>query len=215
MGNPVPEGKRAMVLGLRVAKDVIRGQPIGYLDTENLVDVLSTQPNVKHFVREMKKLVIELGPKLVPSSLQNTRGGTRFVQAITLPVIETALERFIDSFWEQFALRAARTDLVSGDTWCFSEAPCEAFFSKWGRIVHSRPSLLVDNVVRLIRIQLEGPPAGIDEAHSLMEAAMKQYRTVSYLGERYATKDWVPGVISTTVRNVLNSPWSYSVYSNF
>ena len=163
----------------------------------------------------MKKLVIELGPKLVPSSLQNTRGGTRFVQAITLPVIETALERFIDSFWEQFALRAARTDLVSGDTWCFSEAPCEAFFSKWGRIVHSRPSLLVDNVVRLIRIQLEGPPAGTDEAHSLMEAAMKQYRTVSYLGERYVTKDWVPGVISTTVRNVLNSPWSYSVYSNF
>ena len=172
MGNPVPEGKRAMVFGLRVAKDVIRGQPIGYLDTENLVDVLSTQPNVNHFVREMKKLVIELGPKLVPSSLQNTRGGTRFVQAITLPVIETALERFIDSFWEQFALRAARTDLVSGDTWCFSEAPCEAFFSKWGRIVHSRPSLLVDNVVRLIRIQLEGPPAGTDEAHSLMEAAM-------------------------------------------
>ena len=215
MGNPVPEGKRAMVLGLRVAKDVIRGQPIGYLDTENLVNVLSTQPNVNHFVREMKKLVIELGPKLVPSSLQNTRGGTRFVQAITLPVIETALERFIDSFWEQFALRAARTDLVSGDTWCFSEAPCEAFFSKWGRIVHSRPSLLVDNVVRLIRIQLEGPPAGTDEAHSLMEAAMKQYRTVSYLGERYVTKDWVPGVISTTVRNVLNSPWSYSVYSNF
>ena len=63
-GNPVPEGKRAMVLGLRVAKDVIRGQPIGYLDTENLVDVLSTQPNVNHFVREMKKLVIELGPSL-------------------------------------------------------------------------------------------------------------------------------------------------------
>ena len=94
-------------------------------------------------------------------------------------------------------------------------SPCEAFFSKWGRIVQSRPSLLVDNVVRLIRIQLEGPPAGTDEAHSLMEAAMKQYITVSYLGERYATKDWVPGVISTTVRNVLNSLWSYSVYSNF
>ena len=215
MGNPEPEGKKAMVLGLRVAKDVIRGQPIRYLDTENLVDVLSTEPNVNHFVREMKKLVTELGPKLVPSSLQNTRGGTRAVQAITLPVIEAALETFIDQFWDQFAVRAARTDLTSGETWCFSEAPCEAFFSKWGRIVHSRPSLLVENVVRLIRVQLEGPPAGTDEAHSLMEAAMKQYRTVSHLGERYTTQNWVPGVVSTTVTNVMNSPWTYSAYSNF
>ena len=215
MANPEPEGKKAMVLGLRVAKDVIRGQPITYLDTENLVDVLSTDPNVNHFVRELKKLVTELGPKLVPSTLQNTRGGTRFEQAITLPVIETALETFINNFWDQFAIRAARTDLVSGDTWCFSEAPCESFFSKWSRIVHSRPSLLVENVVRLIRIQQEGPPAGTDEAHSLMEAAMKQYRTVSYLGERYTTKDWVPGVVSTTVMNVMNLPWAYSHYSNF
>ena len=163
----------------------------------------------------MKKLVTELGPKLVPSSLQNTRGGTRAVQAITLPVIEAALETFINQFWDQFAVRAARTDLTSGETWSFSEAPCEAFFSKWGRIVDSRPSLLVENVVRLIRVQLEGPPAGTDEAHSLMEAAMKQYRTVSHLGERYTTQNWVPGVVSTTVQNVMNSPWTYSVYSNF
>ncbi|KAL5267744.1 hypothetical protein ACHWQZ_G004702 [Mnemiopsis leidyi] len=215
MRNPEPEGKKAMVLGLRVAKDVIRSQPIRYLDTENLVDVLSTEPNVNNFVREMKKLVAELGLKLVPSSLQNTRGGTRAVQAITLPVIEAALETFINQFWDQFAVRAARTDLTSGETWSFSEAPCEAFFSKWGRIVDSRPSLLVENVVRLIRVQLEGPPAGTDEAHSLMEAAMKQYRTVSHLGERYTTQNWVPGVVSTTVQNVMNSPWTYSVYSNF
>ena len=212
---PEPEGKKAMMLGFRVAKDVIRGQTIGYLDTENLVDVLSTDANVNHFVREIKRLIVELGQKLVPSSLQNNNAPTRGQQAVTLPIIETALQTFIDKFWEQFAVRAGRTDLVSGDTWCFSEAPCEAFFSMWERIVRNRPSLLVENIVRLIRIQQEGPPAGTEESHSVMEAAMKQYQTVSHLGERYTTKDWAPGTVSKTVRNVMNLPWKYSAYSNF
>ena len=39
---PEPEGKVAMKLALRVGKDVIRRQPITYLDARQFVDIVST-----------------------------------------------------------------------------------------------------------------------------------------------------------------------------
>ena len=206
-----PEGKTAMKLALRVGKDIIRGQSISYLDTGNFVDVISSNARQNIFVQELKKLVSDLGTKLVPISLVPT--GRNRQANISLTSIETSLEHFIEKLWNEFQNRTARTDLTSVDCSCFSEAPCESFFSKWGNIVETRPSLTVENIVRLIRIQLEGPYPGTDDAHKLMKTAMEHYLTISHLGERYCTQRWVPGRVSTTVTKVMNRPWQFSIYS--
>ena len=207
-----PEGKTAMKLALRVGKDVIRSQTINYLNNGNYVDVISSNPGQNVFIQEMQKFITDMQGKLVPSSTVPT-GRTRRQANLSLTQIETSLDDFIEKLWTEFELRTTRTDLTSRDCWCFSEAPCEAFFSKWGAIISTRPSLTVDNVIRLIRIQLEGPCAGTDEAHKLMRTAMGHYLTISHLGERYCTQRWVPGRISSTVTNAINKPWLYAAYS--
>ena len=210
-----PEGKTAMKLALRVGKDVIRGQPIAYLDNGQHVDIISTTAQNNVFVHELKTLIENLGNKLIPESLVNTRHRTRNQQRFTVEIIEDAVEDFIDKLWEEIARRSNRTDLTSRSCWCFSEAPCESFFSKWGKIVEARPSLTFENIFRLVRIQLEGPPAGTEKSHEVMTAAMRQYRSLSHFGERYCTLSWVPNAVSSTVRKVIQKPWEYSAFSNF
>ena len=210
-----PQGKLAMELCLRVGEDVIRGRPIQYLDTGNFVDILSTDPNQNHFIADLKKMVNELGAKLVPNQLINPTPRRRNQAQIDLPFIIRNVEQFIDKFWDEFQDRRARTNLESNDSWCFSEAPCESFFSIWDRFTMQRQSLAVENVVYLVRIFLEGPPAGTKAAKDLMNAAMQQYLTISHLGERYTTIRWIPNRVSSTVRNEMQNPWKFAGYSNF
>ena len=85
-----PEGKTAMKLALRVGKDVIRGQPINYLNNGNYVDVISTNPRQNVFVQEVQNLVTTLGGKLVPGTLVPTRHSTRRQANMSLDEIETS-----------------------------------------------------------------------------------------------------------------------------
>ena len=140
LANP-PEGKTAMELCLRVGKDVIRGNPVVYLNQGNFDDIILTDPRQNHFITELLKLINDLGNKLFPSTLINPSQQTRNQQNITLQQIEDNLERFVRTFWKEFQRRSSHTDLTSNNSWCFSEAPCESFFSIWGRITHDRQSL--------------------------------------------------------------------------
>ena len=90
-------------------------------------------------------------------------------------------------FWTEFDARRARTDLDNDETGCFSEAPCETFFSIFDRVTQFRPSLKFENVIRLIRIMMEGPEVGTEASHDLIRTAMVNYRAISQLGERYTT----------------------------
>ena len=96
-----------------------------------------------------------------------------------------------------------------------SEALCGAFFSLFDRISHFRQSLKVDKVVSLIRICTEGPDVGNEASRGLIEKAMENYQTVSHLGERYNTVIWGPGIISKTVRKIMNRSWAFQMFSNF
>ena len=96
-------------------------------------------------------------------------------------MIEDELVRFINQFWVEFGNRQARTDLENDETGCFSEAPCEAFFSLFDRISHFRQSLKVEKVVSLIRICTEGPDVGTEASHDLIKKGMENYRTFTLL----------------------------------
>ena len=108
-----------------------------------------------------------MGDKVVAQTLVNPNPLTRYERTVTINVIEDELERFIDQFWVEFNIRQARTDLQNDETGCFSEAPCEAFFSIFDRITHFRQTLTVEHVVMLTRIQTEGPSAGTVISHNL------------------------------------------------
>ena len=140
---------------------------------------------------------------------------TRNEALITIDVIENELERFIEQFWVEFGARRARTDLDNDETGCFSEAPCETYFSMFDRVTHFRPSLNFENVIRLIRIMMEGPEVGTEASHDLIRQAMVNYRSINHLGERYTTMRWGPGVISRTVRRIMGRGWPFQAYSNF
>ena len=211
LGNN-PEGKVAMKLALKVAMSVIRNESIQYLDNNTYVDVLSTNPAHNKFIRDLKKLVSDLGTKLIPSTLIPVTPRTRHQASLTLPDLEATANDFIDNLWREFGQRTGRTDLTS-DSWCFSEAPCESFFSNWGKIVNERPSLKFANVLILAKIQLEGPDPGTDASHELMKRAMVQYQSFSHFEERYTTKNWSPGDTSKTVENQMNKVWKYAGFS--
>ena len=210
-----PEGKTAMNLCLRVARDVLRGNGISYLTRDPQVDIVSNDPLDNKFVEAILNLWTTMGDKVIASHLVNPNPLTRNEAQITLNVIEGELERFIEQFWVEFDLRRARTDIDNDETGCFSEAPCETSFSVFDRVTHFRPSLKVENVIRLIRIMMEGPEVGTDASHDLMAAAMQNYRTISHLGERYTTMTWGPGIISKTVRKIIQRVWPFQVFSNF
>lgn len=207
-----PEGKVAMKLALKVAMNVIRKEPISYLDSGSFVDILSTDPTQNKFIRDLKNLISELGQKLVPDHLSPPTPRTRRQENVSLADLEAAVLNFIDRIWDEFKQRTGRTDLTSTDSWCFSEAPCESFFSKWGKIVNERPSLKFENVLILAKIQLEGPEAGTDDSHELMKKAMVQYETFSHFGERYTTQTWSAGEVSSTVRDHMNKVWKYAQF---
>ena len=210
-----PEGKIAMKLCLRVAKDVLRGNGFSYLTREPQVDLVANDPLNNKFVEAILQLWTTMGAKVVASSLVNPNPLTRNEALITIDVIENELERFIDQFWAEFDARRARTDLDNDETGCFSEAPCETFFSMFDRVTQFRPSLKFENVIRLIRIMMEGPEVGTEASHDLIRTAMVNYRAISHLGERYTTMRWGPGVISRTVRKMINRGWPFQAYSNF
>lgn len=209
-----PEGKSAMNLCFRVAKDVIRHNDISYLTQNPQVDLISNDPLNNRFVEAILELWTTLGNKLIASHLVNPNPLTRAEAQITLQVIEDELERFIDRFWMEFHTRNARTDLLNDETGCYSEAPCETFFSIFDRVTHFRQSLEFDKVIMLIRIMMEGPPVGTEVSHDLVKKAMSNYRTISHLGERYTTLRWGPGVISKTVQKIFNRSWPFHMYSD-
>ena len=209
-----PEGKTAMELCLRVAKDVIRTNDISYLTQSPQVDIVGNDPLNNQFVEAILNLWTTLGSKIVPQHLINPNPLTRAEASITIQVIEDELKRFIDRFWAEFTIRRARTDWENDETGCYSEAPCETFFSIYNRVSHFRQSLDWENVVMLIRIIMEGPPAGTDVSHELVKKAMENYRTISHLGERYTTIRWGPGVVSKTVRRIFQQSWPFHMYSN-
>ena len=200
-----PEGKTAMNLCLRVAKDVIRENGISYLTRDPQVDLVANDPLYNKFVEAIINLWITMGDKVVASNLVEPNPLTQNEALITIDVIENELERFIEQFWVEFGARRARTDLDNDETGCFSEAPCETYFSMFDRVTHFRPSLNFENVIRLIRIMMEGPEVGTEASHDLIRQAMVNYRSISHLGERYTTMRWGPGVISRTVRRIMGT----------
>lgn len=202
-----------MNLCLRVARDVLRGNGISYLTRDPQVDIVSNDPLDIKFVEAILNLWATMGDKVIASHLVHPNPLTRNEAQITLNVIEGELERFIEQFWVE--LRRVRTDIDNDETGCFSEAPCETFFSVFDRVTHFRPSLKVENVIRLIRIMMVGPEVGTEASHDLMAAAMQNYRTISHLGERYITMTWGPGIISKTVRKIIQRVWPFQVFSNF
>ena len=157
------------------------------------------------FVEAIINLWITMGDKVVASNLVEPNPLTQNEALITIDVIENELERFIEQFWVEFGARRARTDLDNDETGCFSEAPCETYFSMFDRVTHFRPSLNFENVIRLIRIMMEGPEVGTEASHDLIRQAMVNYRSISHLGERYTTMRWGPGVISRTVRRIMGT----------
>ena len=112
---------------------VIKKEPINYLDNGNFVDILSTDPTQNKFIRDLKKLISDLGQKLVPDNLIPPTPRTRRQASVTLVDLESVVLSFIDKLWDGFKERTGRTDLTSTESWCFSKAPCESFFSKWGK----------------------------------------------------------------------------------
>ena len=210
-----PEGKTAMQLCLRIAKDVLRGNDISYLQQNPQVDIVANNPLDNQFVQGILDLWTTLGDKLVATHLVNPNPITREEVGITVDVIEQELERFINQFWVEFSNRHARTDADNEISGCYSEAPCETFFSLFDRITHFRQSLKFENVIILTRILTEGPDIGTESSHDLIKKAMENYRTISHLGERYTTVAWGPAVISKTVRKIMNRTWAFQIFSNF
>ena len=116
-------------------------------------------------------------------------------------------KRCYRSFWNEFDSRNNQTNLSANEGVAYSEAICESFFSKWDQITRFRPSLLVENVVRLARLQLEGPSPGTEVSHDLVQRAMEGFVNYSHISERYTTLHWQPGQISKTLHNEEIKSW--------
>ena len=55
----------------------------------------------------------------------------------------------------------------------FSEAPAESIFSSWDRFQTGRESLKHDNIVAMIRVAREGPPAASKAAFKISDRALE------------------------------------------
>ena len=179
-----PAGKTAMLLCLKVAKDIAYENSILYLKTRDSTEsvrsnILKTDPEEQNnFTEELYDFVMKNIEILKPPTLTNPCPRSRSETAITYEDINKVGENFINEFWKQISIRLEYTNTTDKST-SFSEAPAESFFSTWQFIVDHRPSLTIQHVIALCRIILEGPDAGTDVSHDLVKKAMEKWDSQS------------------------------------
>jgi hypothetical protein len=132
-------------------------------------------------------------------SVRTTRGTAGVPVEDTITKMHDIVEDYITSFWLEMRARYDLTDLGAGPT-SFSEAPAESVFSVWERVSTGRPSLKLENVVALVRVGMEGPPASSKGSLHLSTKALNRWPGKH--GERFTTRNWRPGVVSKTISKI-------------
>ena len=132
-------------------------------------------------------------------SVRTTRRTAGVPVKDTITKMHDIVEDYITSFWLEMRARYDLTDLGAGPT-SFSEAPAESVFSVWERVSTGRPSLKLKNVVALVRVGIEGPPASSKGSFHLSTKALNRWP--GQHGERFTPCNLIPGVVSRTISKI-------------
>ena len=210
-------GKKAMTLALRVAKEVAERKSIAYLlpGVDN-TDILNTESDSRSdtFSSELYRFYQKnMSVLKVSHMMVNPSAVTRREKKLTFDVLYGVISSFIVKFWVNVESRLSYTDIDCNLT-SFSEAPAESFFSKWAFITDHRPSLKPVNVVSLCRVMLDGPDPGTQDSHDLTKRATERWSS-KYKTDRelFVTKTWDGKCVSNKVGQIQKGTWKFSSYS--
>jgi len=199
-------GEKTMQYCLKVSHSLLLDNELPFEDDQpDILNLNKPEPvdfsnnifmkDLHKYVKGNKKLFsLEEDP-----SVRTTRGTAGVPVEDTITKMHDIVEDYITSFWLEMRARYDLTDLGAGPT-SFSEAPAESVFSVWERVSTGRPSLKLENVVALVRVGMEGPPASSKGSLHLSTKALNRWPGKH--GERFTTSNWRPGVVSKTISKI-------------
>ena len=131
------------------------------------------------------------------------RIGTRNMpnKAAIINEIQFEIKEYISKLWIGIRARLDIADTKELNCVSFSEAPAEGVFSVWERITSHKPSLSLETANALLRVSREGPKAGTSKALNISEKALNLWPS----GERFTTVNLIPGMVSKSVKTILES----------
>ena len=190
MDEDINYGEKLMLSVLDIATQQVS---LGYHKiTSELPDILSEPIEMK---------CAEENKFFEPKNIE--RIGTRNMpnKAAIINEIQFEIKEYISKLRIGIRARLDIADTKELNCVSFSEAPAEGVFSVWERITSHKPSLSLETANALLRVSREGPKAGTNKALNISEKALNLWPS----GERFTTVNWIPGMVSKSVKTILES----------
>ena len=204
MDEDINYGEKLMLSVLDIATQQVS---LGYHKiTSELPDILSEPIEMKcaeenKFYLELKKIIDKHKENFEPKNIERIETRNMPNKAAIINEIQFEIKEYISKLWIGIRARLDIADTKELNCVSFSEAPAEGVFSVWERITSHKPSLSLETANALLRVSREGPKAGTNKALNISEKALNLWPS----GERFTTVNWIPGMVSKSVKTILES----------
>ena len=204
LNEEINYGEKCMLSVLEIATQQVS---VGYHEViSELPDILSHPVELKgtednKFYMELKNFIAKHKENLLLKDVERRETRNTPTKVALIEEIRLEIKDYISKLWLGIRNRLDVADTREFNCVSFSEAPAEGVFSVWERITAGKVSLTLAHANAMLRVSKEGPKAGTNKALQISEKALDLWPS----GERFTTINWMPGMVSKSVKKVFES----------